>query len=365
MSPHRPRTVVCHDYFAIRGGGERLAITLAHALDATLVFGFRNAETYDLDLFPLDRVDLRLPSLLQTQQIRVGALALRFASARRVIRNYDLRIFAGTAAPLAAPRKGDGFNVYYCHTPPRFLYDQKHHFSVSGRASILRGIALETYRKAYLNAVDRMDVVIANSRTVQARIREYLGRDSEVVYPPCDTSRFVWRGQGDYYLSTARLGALKRVDRIVDAFREMPDRTLVVASGGEQIDALRKRAEGYANIHILGWVSEERLNDLMGNAIATIYVPVNEDFGMSPVESMSAGKPVIGVAEGGLRETIVPGETGILLDPDPSAVDIAAAVRTLTPERAMAMRSACEQRAQLFSETVFIDRMREVTGHGP
>ncbi len=159
-----------------------------------------------------------------------------------------------------------------------------------------------------------MHVIVANSENVQRRIKRYLGHDSIVVYPPIDTESFVWGEPQGYYLSTARLTPLKRVATIVEAFVRMPDRQLVVASGGEDEAALRRVApRGHSNIRFTGWTDEAQLRSLISGAIATIYIPVDEDFGMSPVESMAAGKPVIGVAEGGLLETIVPGRDGGVL----------------------------------------------------
>ena len=107
-----------------------------------------------------------------------------------------------------------------------------------------------------------------------------------------------------------------------------------------------------------GWTSDAELLDLIGNAIATIYVPMDEDFGMSPVESMAAGKPVIGVAEGGLVETIVEGETGTLLPPGFGPQAIVEAVTALTPQRALEMRAACTARAAQFDEKAFVAGMR-------
>jgi glycosyltransferase involved in cell wall biosynthesis len=149
------------------------------------------------------------------------------------------------------------------------------------------------------------------------------------------------------------LDPLKRVDRIIDAFLRMPDKHLIVVSGGCDEPRLRKRAGNAPNITFTGWISDEHLFRLLGECIATVYIPVNEDFGISPVESMAAGKPVIGVREGGLCETIVDGSTGWLLDPQLAIDDVVAAVGACTVERAVAMREACEQRSRLFTEEVF------------
>jgi len=136
-------------------------------------------------------------------------------------------------------------------------------------------------------------------------------------------------------------------------------------------------AEGSPNIEVLGWVNDETLCDLMGRCISTIYIPRHEDFGISPVESMAAGKPVIGVQEGALFETVGEGpgagsreqgagrgsmitDCGVLVPRDPGINDIVEAVEWMTPERAFGMRRACEARASRFDTNVFLQKMRDV-----
>ncbi|MEA1867848.1 MAG: glycosyltransferase, partial [Thermodesulfobacteriota bacterium] len=172
--------------------------------------------------------------------------------------------------------------------------------------------------------------------------------------------KFNWLGQEDFYLSTARLDPLKRVDIVVKAFLDMPEKKLKVVSGGPDMPKIKKLAQGAKNIQVLGWADEKMLVELVGRCIATIYIPRDEDFGMAPIESMAAGKPVIGVAEGGLLETVVDGETGILIKADPSPEDVIQAVPNMPPERSKDMRKACERRAKLFDKDVFVNRMREV-----
>jgi glycosyltransferase involved in cell wall biosynthesis len=215
-------------------------------------------------------------------------------------------------------------------------------------------------RNRYSRALEQMNPILVNSRNVQLRLRSYLGKSSTVVYPPVDTDRFTWTGQSDYYVSLARLENFKRVDRIVEAFRRMPDKKLVVTSNGSEMGRLRRIASGASNIHFSGWQTEAQLRDVIGNCIAALYIPIDEDFGMSPVEAMAAGKPVIGVAEGGLLETIVAEKTGILLPPPPDVDALVNAVQWLDAWRARAMRSDCESQARQFGRDIFLGRMRSV-----
>ena len=250
----------------------------------------------------------------------------------------------------------------YCHTPPRILYDHRDFYLARQprlRRPLWRLLA-GRYRRRYEAAVRAMDAVIANSETVRRRIRDFLGLDAVVVHPPVDTAAYQYKGQEPFYLSTARVDVLKRVDRVVAAFAAMPDKKLVVVSGGSELDRVRAMARGCPNIDIRGWTEAAELRRLIGTAVATIYIPRDEDFGISPVESMAAGKPVIGVREGGLTETVVHGETGVLLPPDPTPEDVARAVRALGPAEALAMREACQRRAAAFDTKVFVDNMREL-----
>jgi glycosyltransferase involved in cell wall biosynthesis len=277
-----------------------------------------------------------------------------------MLRRYDWVLYSGSVAPEAVYNHPGGLNLYYCHTVPRFAYDLRHHYESSGpllRRAGARILGAWT-RSRYPRALRRMDRVIANSENVRCRLLRYIGVDAEVIHPPCDVAGYRWRGQGDYYLSTARLEPYKRVDLLVEAFRAMPEKRLVITSGGSCEEELRGMASGAPNIEVTGWVDRERLRELIGNCIATLYIPCDEDFGISPVESLAAGKPVIGVAEGGLLETLVQGETGVLIEPEPAVADLVSAVTAMNPEHAGALRAACERRAGAFSGERFLARMR-------
>jgi glycosyltransferase involved in cell wall biosynthesis len=351
-----------HDYFSIRGGGERLVLTLANELNAELIYGYRTEESYSTADFPTQSTSLGLPNLLKRTGLRPLSLAIKFICQRRFAQKFSVRIFSGVAAPFAAPKQKNGVNIFYCHTPPRFLFDQRQHFLRRMPLSLrlFSRPLLNAFEFGYRRAVNRMDAIVTNSENTRIRIKHYLGVESVVIYPPIEIDQFSWKGQSDYYLSTARLTALKRVDLIVSAFLKMPEKRLVVISGGEELGSLKRQCAGANNISFLGWVSDEALVELVGNAIATIYLPHDEDFGMSVVESMAAGKPVIGVAEGGLKETIVPGATGVLLSPDFAIEDVVTAVRSMTSGRAAAMRRACERAAQKFSRQSFVEKVKQL-----
>ena len=356
------KPIVLHDYFAAAEGGGKLCLVLAQGLNADLGYGFRKPDHPFFQDQPTTSFqhDLAAYSIFPLwQQLK---LSLAFSKQTQFLKNYTHAIYSGFYAPLAVRNHTEGCNILYCHTPPRFIYDQQEFYMRSLPAGLrfaLRAF-IDYLQPRYEQSIAQMDAVITNSKNTQQRIHRYLNKESIVIYPPCDTAGFVWRGQGNYYLSTARLDPLKRVELIVKAFLQMPDKRLIVASGGDQFQYLRKLAGHASNIEFTGWIDNERLTALVGNAIATIYLPKDEDFGMSPVESMAAGKPVIGVSEGGLLETIIAEETGLLLDSVLTIDAICNAVNVLNPQRALVMRYACEARAKHFDTAIFLQKMREI-----
>lgn len=206
-----------------------------------------------------------------------------------------------------------------------------------------------------------MDTLVANSKNVQKRIQKYLNCSSTIIHPPCDITKFSWQQPGNFFLSMARLDPLKRVSMIVEAFKKMPDLNLVIVSGGTEFGTLKQLADGFDNITILGWVNESRLQTLLATCLATIYIPKDEDFGMSAVESMAAGKPVIGIAEGGLLETVCDGITGTLLEPDSFSVDtLCHAINSFTLKDSNNMKEPCQERAALFDKTLFLQKMNKL-----
>jgi glycosyltransferase involved in cell wall biosynthesis len=352
------RRWILHDYLQVNGGAERLVSTLARGLPGFSlgVSGVYPGFSKSADL---SGVNLNLLNQLPKWLPRIPKALLTFGRRIPYIENADTVIYSGVYAPLAVKHQSRGRRIYYCHTPPRFAFDRKNLYLKNLPIAVrgLFSVAIDSYRQAYKNAVHEMDVVLTNSDHVRKRLAEQLGVDAHIVYPPVDINAFKWRSQDDYYLSLGRLEPNKRVDRVIKAFMKMPEKKLVVASGGSQLEPLRNLASGAPNITIVGWSSDAQLVDLIADAIACIYIPLDEDFGMSAIEAMAAGKPVIGVAEGGMLESVLDSQTGILLPPNPDIEQIAVAVREMTPQLALSMRERCEQRAMDFTEKRFLEQV--------
>jgi len=353
-------TVILHDAFEFKGGGERLVYQLCRDLEADLAFGYRNKKTFNLDELSNNLINLESESKLPAW--RTIKRLHTFRNKTKFLYRYKNVIYTGQNSSLAVSNHSEGKNIYYCFTPPRSMYDLKEsHLASQTPLERLRHVLYNIfYQPLYENAIRKMDVILADSKNVQNRIQKFLGLESTVLYPPCDIDKFNWMGQEDYYLSTARLTSYKRVDIIIQAFIKLPEKRIIIASTGPDEKRLKQLAEGFDNIQFTGDINDKELINLIGNAIATIYIPIDEDFGISPVESMAAGKPVIGSGEGGLLETVVHDQTGWLLSPNLSAEELTQILNAVNPELAKSMRADCEIRAKIFCTENFIERMRGI-----
>lgn len=351
MSNH----AVLYDYLMVQGGAEAVTLKIAKTLGyADIYVAFQDHELF-ADILPNEQHCTELTTATRFRALRIFKAIYAFQKRHSELRSYDKIVYSGLYAPLAIDSHPDGNNILYCHTIPRFAYDLEDYYLARATPvdKYLLRLLNQYLRPRYEAAIAQMDTLIVNSETVKKRLKTYLGHDAQVVYPPCQVNNFNWLGQDDYYLSLARLEDYKRVELIIEAFLQMPDKKLVVASGGSEYEKLRQLAQGANNIHFTGWLELNPLRQLIGRCIATLYIAKDEDFGLSPVESMAAGKPVIGVAEGGLLETLLPDITSILLPADLTTEHIMTAVCQLDGKRALTMRVDCEQQAHLFNEQTF------------
>ena len=226
---------------------------------------------------------------------------------------YDVILSNSHAIAKFARTKITQLHLCYCHTPMRYAWDLREQYLTQtrlgrGPAGALVRALLGRLRRQDLESNNRVDRFVANSRYIADRIRRCYGRDSDVIYPPVDTERFVpGAARGDYYLTVSRLVPYKRVDAIVAAFARMGSKRLVVAGGGPGLAALRAQAP--PNVEIVGHVAAPELLQLMQRARAFLFA-AEEDFGIAPLEAQACGIPVIALARGGVAETISAGSSG-------------------------------------------------------
>lgn len=308
------KIALVHDYLSQDGGAERV-LQAFHEMwpDAPIFVLF-----YDKEKIPYFReADVResfiakLPFGRTKYQWYVSLMPL--ATERHNLHEFDVVISSTSAFAKGVLTRPDTLHISYCHTPTRYLWTDTHEYIADLKygtfikKTILPRLIhrLRLWDKA---SVDRVDYFIANSGVVAGRIKKYYRRDSDIMYPPVDTKNFsvsddIW----DYYVSGGRLVTYKRFDLLVEVFNRLGWRLKIFGDGPE---FGRLKAMAKPNIEFVGRVDEEEKARLLSHARAFIH-PQVEDLGITPIESMASGRPVIAYGRGGVTETVIPGKTGV------------------------------------------------------
>ena len=228
------------------------------------------------------------------------------------LRGYDTVISSSSAWAHGVLVDPGAVHVCYCHNPFRYAWSE-HEPTLRARHPLVRPalrFLLNRWRQWDWIAAQRVDRYVANSAVTAARIRRYLGRESTVLHPPVEIDRFrpLPADQvGEHYVVLAELMAHKRIDVAVRAFTAL-GRPLVVVGDGPEMRRLRRLAG--PTVAFAGRVSDERVAELLRSCRALV-VTATEEFGIAAVEAQASGRPVIALAEGGVLENVVEGETGV------------------------------------------------------
>jgi glycosyltransferase involved in cell wall biosynthesis len=311
------RVALVHDWFTVYAGSERVVEQILRVLPQADVYalvdflkeeerGFLQGKRAQVSFIQ------RLPRAQQRYRTYLPLMPL--AIEQFDLRGYDLVISSSHAVAKGVITGPDQLHICYCHSPMRYAWNLQHQYLKE--SGLERGVkswmarALLHYLRLWdSRTANGVDLFITNSRYIARRILKVYRRQAEVIYPPVDVEAFTLRqDKEDFYLTASRMVPYKRIDLIVEAFSQMPDRRLVVIGDGPEMPKVRAKAG--PNVTLLGYQPFEVLRDYMQRARAFVFA-AEEDFGIVPVEAQACGTPVIAFGKGGVVETVVAGETGI------------------------------------------------------
>ncbi|MDP8922849.1 MAG: glycosyltransferase [Chloroflexota bacterium] len=352
------RVALAHDYLNQYGGAERVLEQLHDFYPSAPIY----TSIYDRDAMPpaYRAWDIRtsfmqdLPLVTKHHQSYLMAYPIAFESFD--LGQYDVVISNSSAFCKGVVTSPHTLHISYCLTPMRWVWRYRDYVErerLGPVARLLLPPLIHYLRLWDAGAASRVDRFIAISTAVAARIKKYYRREAAIIHPPVDTHRFGARTNGgDFYLTVARLQPYRRIDLVVEAFRELG---LPVKIVGDGRDRARLKARATRNIEFLGRVDDDTLRDLYANCRAYLF-PGEEDFGIAPVEAQAAGRPVVAYAAGGALDTVIDGETGVLFrEQTPEA--LIEAVRRL--ERTSFDADRIRANAARFGTEVFRERFTE------
>ena len=350
------KVALIHDWLNQIGGAEDVLETLVSMHPQSPIYTSiywrkkmpAHWRTWDIRTSYIDR----LPLAYKKQQIYFPFYPHAFEQFD--FRGYDLVISNKSGFCHGVITGTETTHICYCLTPTRYVwryhqYAEQENLGWGMRAGL--SPFLTALRQWDRLAADRVDHFIAISAEIQRRIAKIYRRESVIIYPPVETTRFAPSNRvGDYYLLVGRLVPYRRIDLLIEAFNVMK-RPLLIAGNGRD----RERLEAMAGptVEFLGYVPDDDLPDLLARCRAFMF-PGEEDFGIAPIQAMAAGRPVIAYAAGGALETIVDGETGTFFY-EQSVGAIIAAVEGFDADSVET--AVCRQQAEKFDTAVFKKRL--------
>lgn len=299
---------------------------------------------------------------LGTKKHRAYLPLFPFAIEQIDLRGYDVVISSSHCVAKGVLTKADQLHICYCHSPIRYCWDmyneylEESHLDKGFKSWLVR-LMLHPIRQFDAIAGSRVDYYISNSDYVGQRIRKTYRRKATTIHPNIDISNFeLCNDKKEYYLASSRLVAYKKIDTIIEAFNQMPDKKLVVIGGGPNLEAYRKLAKD--NVTVMGYQPFDVLKDKMQHAKAFVFA-ADEDFGMIPIEAQSCGTPVIAYGHGGSLETVNGGKTGLFFNEQTPEAIVEAVNRFEAMGSQPFAPADCRQWAEGFSEERFKREIKE------
>lgn len=322
------RVALVHDYLLVPRGAERTFAAMASCWPEAPVFTLLYDEETMGSAFADRDVRTSYLQLVGARQKSFRPLLPLFprAAERLPLQEFDVVVSSTSAFAHGVRTRPGAVHVSYCHTPFRYAWHERQR-ALSEAPRPLRPVVnriLERIRAWDLAASRRVTRYVANSELVRKRIQDFYGRDAAVIHPPVEVARFEPATREDFFLVVGELVPHKRVGDALEAARRAKVPIKVVGEGPES--AQLTSAYG-STAEFLGRVPDAELAELYARARALVVANM-EEFGIAAVEAQAAGTPVVAIDAGGVQETVIPEETGVLVAPDDVDALAAALART-------------------------------------
>lgn len=360
MSLSKAKVALVFDWMTSRGGAEKVNLQLHKLFPDAPIF----TSIFDREAHPeFSGADIRtsfidkLPFAKSKHQLYLSLMPQAYEAFD--LSEFDIVISSSHSCAKGIITKPETMHICYCHSPMRYAWDNWHeyikNYKINGLVKFFGKKAIHKIRMWDKIAAERVDYYIANSHTTKRRIEKYYRKPASVIFPgiQCSKYKLAEKSEG-YFLAVGRLTGYKRFDLLVECFNKIG---LPLKIAGTGVDQEKLQAQARGNIEFLGYVKDKELSKLYAEAEALIF-PQLEDFGLTPIESMASGRPVIAYNKGGALDTIINDKTGVLFNKQ-TPESLKKAINYFIENKKKFKRNAIREHAENFDNKVFKSEMKK------
>lgn len=366
MTEPNLKIAIVHDFLFKIGGAEKVLLSLHKIFPEAPIYTLVYDKNGTKNIFESSEFTIHTSGLQKQFNLLGKKPRLLLGKYPQAIEEfdfseYDIVISSSNSFAHGIITSAKTFHLCYCHSPMRYCWDW--HFEYLKENNILlnfKGLyiryLIHKIRIWDKLAAERVDAWVANSTNVQKRIKKYYRKDSTIINPPVPISQINSSESipDDYYVIVSRLEPYKQIDIAIKAMNEN-QKNLIIIGEGKDNDRLKKIAN--KNIEFLGWQSDQSVYEYIRNSKALIF-PGEDDFGITPIEAMACGRPVIAYNKGGAKESVENDKTGIFFDePTPEALNDA--IKKLETNYLRFSPTTCIEKAKEFSEENFCNSFKQ------
>ena len=358
------KIAIVHDWFLSYAGSERCVESFTNLYpeaDIFTLFTFLSEEERRVilkDKKPCTSFIQNLP--FARHFARKYLLLFPYAIEQFDLSDFDLIISSSHAVAKGVLTNSRQLHICYSHTPIRYAWDLTHQYlKESNLAKGIKGlfakVSLHYIRMWDISSANRPDYYIANSNYIASRIKKIYNREATVINPPVDIDKFELTDKKEnYYLTVGRFVPYKKVDIIAEAFSMMPDKRLIIVGNGDDEDKVKSKAG--KNVEFVDYQTGDKLKEYFRKAKAFVFA-AEEDFGITVIEAMACGTPVIALNKGGTAETVVDGINGIHFN-EQTALSIKDAVERFENKKDTYDYKSIAEYTKQFDRKIFENKIR-------
>ena len=348
------KVIFVHDYFENLGGGEKLILSLVKKKD-TLITSFTNKKIKKF-LPKIKILSIQKYNSLKILNKLFVIISFYFFKFKKKEKN----IFVSGNYSLFLNLDNFRNKIFYCHSLPKLFFRYKDfYYNKNLILNFFNSFFSPIFKFIYLINIKKFDYILTNSNYTKKKLEKYLKKKINIINPPIKNYYKKNIKNKNFFLSNNRHELEKNIDKIIEVFNKLKDKKIIIISEGSLTKKLKMLSKSN-NIKFMGIVDEYDYQKLLNECIATINISSKEDFGMSALEGMSAGKPAIVVNQGGYLETCKKNYNSFIINHNNLEKNLYNLIKNFNFRKAKKMSTNCKKTAKLYSSDSFYKKINSL-----